>query len=158
MLWAGHRVLFSRSPELGAALARGLPRPAYSPPRPERLGEMASRFWFAASVAVYKVVRGDLLIASHLALELQQDCLVLAMMLRDRDAGTTHHPKGGQDEELLRYLLLAPPPPSPAGLLDVIEHSARAYDELCAEWSPAHAERREPLLRMIRRARGTPGR
>ena len=158
LLGAGHRVLFSRSPELHAALARGLPRPAYSPPPPERLEEMASKFWFAASVVVYKVVRGDLLIASHLALELQRDCLALAMMLRDRDAGTTHHPKGAQDEELLSYLLPASLPPSPAGLLDVIEHTARAYDELCAEWSPAHRERREPLLRLIDRARAVPGR
>ena len=42
---------------------------------------LTNGFWFKAIVAVQKVVRGDLLVALHLSLELAQECCVLAMML-----------------------------------------------------------------------------
>jgi len=54
---------------------------------------------FIAAQAVVKYGRGDLLIGSHLTLELAQLCLVEAMLLRDRDEGTTSHRFGtGRDE------------------------------------------------------------
>ena len=55
---------------------------------------------FIAALAVVKYGRGDLLIASHLTLELAQLCLVQAMLLRDRDEGTTSHRFGTRREGL----------------------------------------------------------
>jgi len=54
---------------------------------------------FVAAQAIVKYGRGDLLIGSHLTLELAQLCLIEAMLLRDRDEGTTSHRFGtGRDE------------------------------------------------------------
>lgn len=55
---------------------------------------------FIAAQAVVKYGRGDLLIGSHLTLELAQLCLVQAMLLRDRDEGTTSHRFGTARDDL----------------------------------------------------------
>jgi len=55
---------------------------------------------FVAALAVVKYGRGDRLIGSHLTLELAQLCLVQAMLLRDRDEGTTSHRFGTARDDL----------------------------------------------------------
>lgn len=66
---------------------------------PEPLDVTVNDVRFIAALAVVKYGRGDLLIGSHLTLELAQLCLVQAMLLRDRDEGTTSHRFGtGRDE------------------------------------------------------------
>lgn len=55
---------------------------------------------FIAAQAVVKYGRGDRLIGSHLTLELAQLCLVQAMLLRDRDEGTTSHRFGTARDKL----------------------------------------------------------
>lgn len=55
---------------------------------------------FVAAQAVVKYARGDRLIGSHLTLELAQLCLVQAMLLRDRDEGTTSHRFGTVRDDL----------------------------------------------------------
>ena len=52
------------------------------------LATMIDDFWFKASIAIAKVMRHDLLIGWHLALDLQRDCLVMQMILRDRELDT----------------------------------------------------------------------
>lgn len=56
---------------------------------------------FLAALAVTKLGRGDRLIGTHLVLELMQACLVQAMLLRDRDEGTTVHRTGGPRDSLV---------------------------------------------------------
>lgn len=55
---------------------------------------------FVAAVAAAKMGRGDHLIGLHLTLELMRSCLVLAMRLRDGDAGTTVHRFGSERDAL----------------------------------------------------------
>lgn len=58
LLWSGHRAIFSGSMDLDAVLAQTFVRPA--PPSYDAASfyQLVNAFWFAAGVAVYKVVRG----------------------------------------------------------------------------------------------------
>jgi Streptomycin adenylyltransferase len=89
------RQLFSRSSLIDGVLAKATlavpPAPVVSP---EQFEQMANAFWFKGMLTTSKVMRHDLLIATHLALGLVQDTCVLAMMLRDRELGTRHHREG----------------------------------------------------------------
>lgn len=55
---------------------------------------------FLAALATAKLGRGDHLIGYHLTLELLRTCLVQAMLLRDRDLGTTVH-RTGSDRDAM---------------------------------------------------------
>ncbi|MGH2535606.1 MAG: hypothetical protein ACRDJW_25390 [Thermomicrobiales bacterium] len=150
----GSRVIFSRSAVVDAVLAG-----PFAPPSSPRLtaGEfdaMASRFWFKATVAVPQVVRGDLLVALHLNLDLIEDCCVLAMMLRDRATGATHH-RDGVGNDAVAMLEPTRRPHTPVGILDSIEQSAIAFDRLAARWSDGYQARRQPLQVWIAEARRT---
>ena len=114
---------------------------------------MSNDFWFKGTLAVYKVVRNDLLIALHLALDLIRDCLVLRMMLRDRAEGTRHHRVGGTGNEMVAQLSKHSQDYSPGGILTMIEETSRTYDELAAEWSPTYQAKRAPLITWIQQAR-----
>ena len=59
---------------------------------------------FVAAVAAMKLGRGDHLIGLHLTLDLMRSCLVLAMQLRDRDAGTTVHRFGSERDALVEEI------------------------------------------------------
>jgi len=61
----------------------------------EAAAELAGSFRFDAVLAAVKAARGDVLIGAHLTLQLARHILVIAMLLRDRDAGTAHHRHGG---------------------------------------------------------------
>lgn len=151
--WRGARVLFSRSRAVGEALARKFAPPAPGLISPEQFREMANRFWFRAASAVVKVVRGDLLIALHLALDLVRDCCLLGMLLRDRAEGTSYHRTGGVGNDFAAQLRDAARPFDAPGILDTVEQSAVAFDRLAALWSDAYVEHRAPLLAAIERAR-----
>lgn len=152
-LWAGHHLIFSRSDALDTALAYPFERSAYKPVPSEQSEAMAASFWFACGVAVYKVVRGDLLIAAHLALEVVQDCLVLGMMLRDRELGRAHHRKGGAYGGLLEQAPSLTAPYNASGILDTVEQAAVLFDALGSRWSNSYRPHREPLLIQIQKAR-----
>jgi len=155
LLWAGHRVIFSRAPDLDAALAQFFMRPAPPPYDAVQFAWMVNAYWFAAAAAVYKIVRGDLLIALHLALELEQQCLVLGMMLRDRDEGTTHHRDGGGGDPYVARLRGAQQEYTATGMFRIIEVCAIEFDALAAQYKDRYAEHRHPLLRNIAEARST---
>ena len=55
---------------------------------------------FLAALAAAKLGRGDHLIGYHLTLDLLRTCLVQAMLLRDRDLGTTVH-RTGSDRDAM---------------------------------------------------------
>jgi len=152
-LWAGARALLSRSAVVDAALARAIPPPAFAPVSAERFERMVEQFRFKATLAVGKVVRADLLIALHLALDLVRDCCVLGMMLRDRAAGTTHHRVGGGGNLLVPQLGATQHPYTALGILDSIARSVRIFDDLAQQWDPAHQDHHQPLLAWIDDAR-----
>jgi hypothetical protein len=151
--WNGTQLLFSRSPIADRALARSFAPPEPEPISDEGFAAVTNGFWFKGILAVTKVMRDDLLIGLHLALEMLQECLVLGMLLRDRAAGTAHHRRGGPGNDDVARLAAAQHPFTAAGILDTLEACAIAFDELCARWSPGYRERRHPLLAWIGFAR-----
>lgn len=151
--WHGTRVLFSRSPRAEALLARELTAPLPGLMTNAQFQAMVNGFWFKGMLAVTKVTRNDLLIALHLALEMEQECCVLGMLLRDRAEGTAHHRHGGMGNEMVRRLPTAGLPYTAAGILDRIERASAAFDELAARWSATYTAQREPLCAWIELAR-----
>lgn len=73
--------------------------PEYQDVPREELERIVDEFWFKAAGAVAKVVRNDLLIGLHLAVDLARDSLVLQMTRRDREKKTTIHRIGGWGNE-----------------------------------------------------------
>jgi hypothetical protein len=65
---------------------------------PERAADNHVRALAAQAAA--KLGRGDRLIGLHLTLDLARHCLVQAMLLRDRDQGTTIHRYGSERDAL----------------------------------------------------------
>jgi hypothetical protein len=104
-------------------------------------------------LAVYKVVRNDLLIALHLTQDLIRDCCVLGMLLRDRATGTNIHKHGGMGNQLVIQLETTQKPFTSIGILDSIQASHEIFEKLACEWSPAYQEDRHLLLEWIEKAK-----
>jgi hypothetical protein len=151
--WEGTRTLFSRSPVVDEVFSRTFKRLAPPLISPEQFQEMANHFWFKAVLAVTKVVRGDLLIALHLSLDLARDCCVLGMLLRDRAEGTNYHRRGGIGNDFVEQLRVTENSYDATGILDSIEQSGIAFDGLASQWSGDYEDNRQPLLAAINRAR-----
>jgi hypothetical protein len=149
----GVRPLFSRSPALVEALERSAASGPASPHPGDPLDTLANDFWFKGMLAASRAARGDLLVALHLSLDLVRDCCVLAMMLRDRQAGTSHHRDGGGSRQSVDELAAANRTYTPHGILSSIEQSSIVFDRLAAEWDPRHQEKRGPLVRWVQRVR-----
>jgi hypothetical protein len=147
------KLLFSRSPVVNANLARitvGLP------PAPQITAtdfeQMSKQFWFKGMLITSKVMRNDLLIATHLALELIQDLCVLAMMLRDRAYGTSHHREGGMGNDFIVQLNLTRHPYTALGILETVKDCSIQFEALARQWIPDYQEHRYPLLAWIAHA------
>ncbi|MFF4520436.1 hypothetical protein [Streptomyces bluensis] len=56
---------------------------------------LVTAFRFDAVLAAVRAARGDMLIGAHLTFQLARHILVIAMLIRDREAGTNHHRFGG---------------------------------------------------------------
>jgi hypothetical protein len=151
--WSGCRLIFCHDAAVAGALRR-----RYAPPGPGALdgaafAALANAFWFKAVQTVVKVVRGDRLIALHLALDLLRDCCVLEMLLRDRETGTSVHRDGGRGNVFVDALRGAPPGFPAAALLDLVAECAARFDRLAGAWSPGYAPRAAALDGAIARAR-----
>jgi hypothetical protein len=148
------RVLFSRSGSVDPAVASapaGVPHHGLSD---DQFAAMSDAFWFGAQAALRKLVRGDLLIASHLALGLARDCLVLEMMARDSAARASYHPHGAPtDAAALDAASHALRALTREGVLAMICASAERFDALAGRVSPAYVARAAPLLAMAESAR-----
>ncbi len=153
--WQGTRLLFSRSSLVDEILARSFEHPKPPLTSSEQFQTMVNRFWFKGQAAITKVVRNDLLIALHLALEMVQDCCVLGMLLRDRSAGTSHHREGGIGNLVVDQLQATQFPYTAAGILDSIEQTSITFDSLASQWSDDYREHRHPLLGWLEDARET---
>jgi hypothetical protein len=97
-----------------------------------------NEFRFVAAQAMTKLGRGDLLIGSHLFLELARLCLVQAMLLRDRDEAMTRHRFGTVRDvlaaEVQQIVRSAEPVPQAAQ----VEGLAALFDRLHAELHPTY--------------------
>jgi len=103
----------------------------------EAIAETPALFRFEAVLAAVKAARGDVLIGAHLTLQLARHVLVIAMLLRDRDAGTNHHRHGGSRwDQWAARLAAAPAPYSRAGITAAIRFYASMLDEILACWDP----------------------
>ena len=118
----------------------------------EQFLEMVRDFRFKSMLAVYKVVRNDLLIALHLAQDLIRDCCVLGMMLRDRATGTNIHKQGGIGNQIVAQLEITQKPFTPIGILDSIKESNEIFEKLAFEWSNSYQESHRFLLDWIEKA------
>ncbi len=153
--WSGTQLLFSRSDAVTEILARMHERPHPGAFTSEQFRQMHQRFWFGGVAATAKVVRGDLLIALHLALDLLRDCCVLAMLLRDRKTGAVIHRESALGQAFVARLASASQPFTASGILSMIEKAAIAFDELSSQWSPDYEAHCQPLLQALDRARQT---
>jgi predicted nucleotidyltransferase len=149
--WSGHPFrtprfsVFSRSDAVDHAVAS-----IYEPVPPKQLSatEFQARvdaFWFVAQLAVHKAVRGDLLFAAQLSLQLQ----------RDR-AGGARHPRGAAtDGGILARLTPSARRHTATGIIDVVQQTASLFDELAAAWEPGYRPKLpllQPEIDVARRA------
>jgi hypothetical protein len=92
-----------------------------------------------AALAAAKLGRGELLISLHLTLELMRACLVQAMLLRDRDVGTTIHRFGSErDATADRIIELLRPPLGATPRPNIIERVVHLYGRLRSELDPLY--------------------
>lgn len=146
-------VLWSRLPDLETRIA-SLPRPtAYQDMPWEEIEILVDAFWFKAAVAITKVVRNDLLIGLHLALDLARDSLVLQMIRRDRAKQTTIHRTGGWGNELVARFALNGQADSGEEILNFIQLGCERFDELISELLPNYSPRSSLLLPAIESAK-----
>ena len=150
---SGANVIFSRSKVIDEITTR-----KHLPPEPptvpeEQFLELVRNFRFKSMLAVYKVVRNDLLIALHLAQDLICDCCVLEMMLRDRATGTNIHKHGGIGNQFVAQLEVTQKPFTSVGILESIKESNKVFEKLASEWSSDYQENRKPLMDWIEQAK-----
>ncbi|MFJ1931581.1 hypothetical protein ACIPLC_15270 [Kitasatospora sp. NPDC086801] len=120
--------------------------PGATAPAADPLAELLEAFRFDAVLAAVKTARGDVLIGSHLALQLARHLLVAAMILRDRQSGTTHHRHGGTVwDTWAERLAAAPVPYTRAGISSAIRFHSEQLDRLLAEQAPHLAGGNQPL-------------
>lgn len=130
-------------------------------PRPDDPAADEVRFLLALAAA--KLGRGDRLIGTHLLLEVLRRCLVEAMLLRDRDEGTTVHRHGtGRDALADEVTALAGLPVALMPRPNVLDRAADLFDRWHAERVPGHVADRRGLDGLLARGlaghpRGEPG-
>jgi hypothetical protein len=153
---AATKLLFSRSSVVDENLARITVGPPVAPQlSPTDFEQMSNQFWFKGMLITNKVMRNDLLIATHLTLELIQDLCVLAMILRDRTYNTSHHREGGMGNDFIAQLDPTRHPYTARGILETVKDCSILFDTLAQEWMPGYQERRHPLLAWITYAQET---
>jgi len=166
-LQAAYAIVWSRLPGLEGQLAEAPKPDPFVPASEADVLAMADPFWFQAAVAMGKVMRDDLLIGAHMALDLARTCLVLQMMRRDREKGTNVHRTGGWGNEAVAMIWpgaagqgAAPGSNAPGSnarrILDLVERSCEAFDALAADLAPSYEPRVELLRPAIDAARAAP--
>ena len=151
--YSGVKVIFSRSKVVTGFATQKYDQQELLPITEEQFLEMVRNFRFKSMLAVYKVVRNDLLIALHLAQDLIRDCCVLGMMLRDRATGTNVHKHGGIGNQIVAQLQVTHKPFDSFGILDSIKESNKIFEKLAYEWSSSYQENCQPLLDWIEQAK-----
>ncbi len=151
--FSGVKIVFSRSKVVDEIAAQKYPQPVVSLATQEQFLELVRNFRFKSMLAVYKVVRNDLLTALHLAQDLVRDCSVLGMMLRDRATGVNIHKHGSIGNQLVAQLEATQSLFTPIGILDSIKASNEIFEKLARKWSKDYQENRQSLLDWIEKAK-----
>lgn len=139
-------VLWSTLPNIETRLASlSLPM-KYQDISREELEGMINAFWFKVATAIAKVVRNDLLIAFHLALDLARDSLVLQMIRRDREKKTTIHRSGGWGNELVNRFSFDRREIANIEILNFVELNCKIFDELALDLLPGYESRVSHLI------------
>jgi hypothetical protein len=129
---------------------QGQDPPAKGQPPADTVAELIGDYQFDAVLAAVKAVRGDVLIGAHLTLQLARHVLVIAMLLRDRDTGTTHHRFGGSRwDTWASRLAVAPAPCTPAAIIEAIRWYTTMLDDIAAHWAPQPQLDNSPLLTLL---------
>ena len=149
----GATLVFSRSKVVDEVARQSIQPREFSPATEDQFLGLVRDFRFKSMLAVYKVVRHDLLIALHLAQDLIRDCCVLGMLLRDRAMGTNIHKHGGTGNQLVAQLETTQKPFTAFGILASIQASHEIFEKLAREWSPTYQEDRHLLLEWIEKAK-----
>ena len=149
----GATILFSRSKVVDRLVRQNIHQQEFSPATEDQFLGLVRDFRFKSMLAVYKVIRHDLLIALHLTQDLIRDCCALGMLLRDRAAGTNIHQHGGIGNQLVAQLETAQQPFTSVGILDSIKASHEIFEKLACEWSTTYKENRQLFLDWIEKAK-----
>lgn len=151
----GGRVLYQRSTALPhQAASRGFRGLGLDATTVSAVTDDVMDVRFAAALAVVKLARADLLIGFHLGLELVRHCLVQAMVLRDRDTGTSSHRFGGPRNEVVAQLeAVRQHPWTATGGIDLILEATRVYDDLAVQLDPCYLSDWSGLHALVRQAR-----
>jgi hypothetical protein len=129
-------------PELASDVTRQNPADA--------VAELISTFRFEAVLAAVKAARGDTLIGAHLTLQLARHILVIAMLLRDRDAGTAHHRFGrSRWDAWASRLAEAPAPYTQTGITAAIRSYTTMLGEIVAHWDQQPQLDNSPLFELL---------
>jgi hypothetical protein len=116
----------------------------------EAVPGIVASFRSDAVLAAVKAARGDILIDAHLTLQLARHVLVIAKLLRDRDAGTDHHRHGGSRwDQWAARLADASALYSTTGITKAIRFYVAALDEMLACWDPETCLDNGPLLDLV---------
>lgn len=96
---------------------------------------------FDAALAATRYGRADRLIGLHLTLGILRECLVIAMLLRDRSEGTDRHRFGSElDSRAAEVARLAGLPTDPTARPTIVEQACTLYGdwrtELDADYTP----------------------
>ncbi|MFI9600564.1 hypothetical protein ACIHCX_11885 [Streptomyces sp. NPDC052043] len=126
------------------------PRDKAGPGKGGPMDELINDFRFDAVLASIKAARDDVLIGGHLALQLARHVLAAAMLLRDRDAGTTHHRFGGTKWDAWASVLgSAPAPYTRRGTTAAIRYYTNALADLTTAWDPGAQLDNGPLMTLL---------
>lgn len=151
--WSKIDIIFSRSEEITKLLKKT--KKVISPPQfsDQQFQGLVNNFWFVASLAVYKVMRNDLLIAQHLFLDLYKNCLLLGMIIRDKDTGTNIHKTGGVGNEIAKDMHILLQSISQANVLGQIDQCGKEFDKLCSKWTNKYIPRYPKFEKFVLKAR-----
>ncbi|SDS75682.1 hypothetical protein SAMN04489812_2922 [Microlunatus soli] len=94
---------------------------------------------FEAALAAARIGRGDRLIGLHLTMGILRECLVIAMLLRDRAEGTDRHRFGSDlDHRADDVARIAALPTDPRQRPTIVEQACRLYGDWRAELHPGY--------------------
>lgn len=145
------RVLFVHDDAVQGALMQPILPPEVTLLADAAFEELVARFWFKCVVAVNKLLREDALVAVHLTRDVAQDCLLLALHLRDRDVAQGHNP--GCWNMVTRDLEATQRPHHMLGILDSLAATAIIFDRLAACWSDGYQSRCGAYLAWLEQVR-----
>ena len=145
-----HRVLYSKIKGIEKTVSKSLAKKVFQKPKEDSFNTFANGFWFLAVSAISKVIRGDFLIGSHLALEMAQNCVVLQMMLRDLRKGTNIHRTGDFEKvDILNKIGDLHDLKSPQNIFSIIKESGKLFDKLASKYDKKYKTRYDVLKKWL---------